>query len=317
MKRIIDIFFLLITVVNVNSLDSQIYIEQNNQINNGSENYFVINDDKFDIIISNTNNKSIHIFAYHNDQMFSKYKYPIMCENTVMFHPASALINNANENKELTLYINREMQHNNISFDKRINVGDTAILRIKDIADIDNEFIGTLYLTIFIDYNENEILDQNEIGNISIFINKSYNTILFKAKVYISTVGYWVMDIRNPVYRREYFYVRITTEQERERFFELFGRNYPDSLNRIRELDYTKYNMYIIFSPITGEVILYNNPYHYNGEFKLIFDIAINKQSNRGMYVFARNCIVEKSKDRYEMWINDYGRLMRLEEMEL
>jgi hypothetical protein len=304
-------------VVNANAFDSLIHIEQNNRINNGSGNYFVIDDNKFDIVISNTNNKPIHIFVYHNDRMFSKYQYPLSCENTVMFHPASALTNDSNENKELTLYINREMQHNNISFDKRINMDDTAILRIKDIADVDNKFTGTLYLTIFIDYNENEILEQNEIGNISIFINKSYNTILFKAKVYISTLGYRLIDIRNPVYGREYFYVRITNEHEKERFFELFGRNYYDSLNRISELDYTRYNMYIIFSPITDEIELYNNPYHYNGEFKLFFDITINKQSNRGRYVFSRNYIVEKSNDKYEMWINDYGRLIKLEEMEL
>jgi hypothetical protein len=238
-----------------------------------------------------------------------------------MFHPASALINNNDADNELTLYINREMQHNNLVFDKRINEDDMAILRIKNIADIDNRFTGTLYLTIFIDYNENEIIEQNEIENISIFINKSHDTVLFKARAYISTIGYKVMDIQNPVYGEEYFYVKITNEHEKERFFELFGRNYYDmpylTYNRIRELDYEKYNMYIIFSPVTDGIELYNNPYHYNGEFKLFFDINIAKQSNRERYVFARNYEVEKTDDRYEIWINDYGRIIKLEEMKL
>ncbi|MDR2500101.1 MAG: hypothetical protein LBD37_03340 [Treponema sp.] len=86
------------------------------------------------------------------------------------------MINNGDENKALA--INKEMRHNSISFDERINKGSDAVLRIKNIADIENRFAGTLYVTIFIDYNENGIVERNEIENISIVINKSRNTVL-------------------------------------------------------------------------------------------------------------------------------------------
>ena len=108
MKRIVVIFFLLILNVNINALDSIIQIEQNGQINNGSGNHFVIDDNKFNIIISNTNGEPIHIFVYHNNQMFLKYQYPISCENTVMFHPASVLIRHRerpNANEKIPLWV--------------------------------------------------------------------------------------------------------------------------------------------------------------------------------------------------------------------
>jgi hypothetical protein len=321
MKRAIFLLFTLIVTIKVNAFDSIIQIEQNNQINNGSDDYFIIEDNKFNLIISNANDKAIHIFVYHNNQMFTKYQYPIHCEDTVTFHPATALINNNDENNEMTLYINKEMQHNVITPEKRITNRNKSIIKIKDITDGDDRFNGTLYVTVFIDYNGNGIIEQNETGNISIFINKSQDTILFRARVYISTMGYWIKDIQYPVYGREYFYVKITNEYEKERFLELFGKDYYNGPYRtdkqIRGIDYSKYNMYIIFTPITNEIELYNNPHHYNGEHKLIFDININKQSNRGTYVFARNYDVEKSNDRYEIWINNYGQLIKLNEKKL
>lgn len=298
-----------------------IKIRQNNQNINESAGIYNIADNKFEILVSNKNNNIISIFAYHSGEMFNKYSYPVKCQDTVIFHPATSLINDADENREITLYINREMQFNAITEEKRKDENGISIIKIKDIADTDDRFSGTLYLTIFIDFNNNNIIESNEINNISVAINRKGNSGLFRARIYVSTMGGWNRDINYPVYGNEYFYVKITSEAELERFLELFGREYGvntySTINRVRNLDYLRRNMYILFTPITTEIEFYNNPYRYAGENRLIFETRINKNSNKGRYVFYREYHVDKTKDIYEIWINVNGSLRRANELKL
>jgi len=298
----------------------EIKIRQNNQIVHESANIYKIADNKFEILVTNKNNNIISIFAYHNDEMFNKYAYPVKCQDTVIFRPATSLINNADANGEITLNINREMQFNVITGEKRNDEDGISIIKIKDIADTDNKFNGILFLTFFIDFNNNNIIEINEIKNISVAINRTENSRLFRARIYVSTIGGWNNDINYPVYGNDYFYVKISNEAEKERFFELFGRQYGDnsySTNRVRNLDYSKNNMYILFSPITAEIELYNNPYRYAGENRLIFESRINYNSTRGKYVFYREYRVEKRNDLYEIWININGSMKRANELKL
>ena len=327
-KVILPIFFILVFFIldpcsSLPPVDNtfEVKLRQDNQIIDVLQGSCAISDNKFEILITNKNKRDINIFAYHSDEMFTKYSYPIKCDKTVIFHPATFIIDNADENKEITLTINREMQYNVITPDKRIDDNGMSIIKIKDIADTDDKFDGVLYLTIFIDQNNNKRIEDSEIKNITIAINKSRNTTLFKAKIHISTMGGWLRDINYPVFSNDYFFVKISNEEEKRRFFELFGQNYGDATysttNRIRDTDYSRNNMYILFSPITTEIELYNNPYRYSGENKLIFDTRINHNSNRGKYVFYREYRVEKNKDLYEIWININGILKRPRELKL
>ncbi|WP_461247081.1 hypothetical protein [Treponema sp. R6D11] len=299
----------------------KVSIEQNGKNVNASNDIYTLEDQKFNILINNVNDKTIHIFAYHNEEMFSKYSYPVECENTVIFNPATALIDNANENKEITLTINIEMQYNVITPEKRATHNNTAVIKIKDIADYDGKYDGTLYLTIFVDLNDNDIIEANEVKNISLSIDRTAKSILFGDKIYISTIGSRIKDIKNYEYSNEYLYAKITSDPERQLFLLLFGKNNfvnPNStVNRIIATDYSKYNLYVVFSPITTQVELDNNPYHYSGENKLIFDTITNKEANNGTYVFCREYRVEKNKDIYEMWINDNGKLKKIKKYDL
>ncbi|MDR1858549.1 MAG: hypothetical protein LBQ69_03680 [Treponema sp.] len=302
-------------------MNFDIFIEQNNRIIIEENGVYSIDDQKLNILVKNADNRTIHIFAYHNEEMFKKYSYPIKCENTVIFHPATALMDKADENMEITLTINREMQYNAITPEKRTGENGTAIIKIKDIADIDDKFSGILYLAVFIDFNENNIIDENEIRNLSIKIDRSNNSILFRARIYVSTMGSWIRNIGYPVYSNDYMYVKITNETEKQYFLSLFGEsnfiNTYSTINRIVNLDYTRYNMYVIFSPVTKEIELFGNPYYYSGENRLIFETRINRESNRGLYVFCREYRVEKNSDRFDVWINDNGELRRINRFEL
>jgi len=299
----------------------KVSVEQNNKNINESNDVYTLEDQKFNILVNNVDDKIIHIFAYHNDEMFSKYSYPVECEKTVIFHPATALINSANEEKEISLTINKEMQYNVITPEKRTTNNNTAVIKIKDIADYDGKYDGILYLTIFVDLNDNDIIEANEVKNISLGIERTAKSILFGDKIYVSTIGSRIKDIKNYEYSNEYLYAKITSDQERQLFLLLFGKNNfvntNSTVNRIISIDYSKYNMYVVFSPITTEIELYNNPYHYSGENKLIFDTKINKEANNGTYVFCREYRIEKNKDTLEMWINDNGKLKKIKKFDL
>jgi len=299
----------------------KVSIEQNNKNINESNDIYTLEDKKFNILINDVDDKTIHIFAYHNDEMFSKYSYPVECENTVIFNPATALIDNADKNTEITLMINKEMQYNVITPEKRITDDNTAVIKIKNIADYEGKYNGTLYLTIFVDFNDNNIIEENEVKNISLNIERTVNSNLFGAKIYVSTIGHRIKDIKNLEYSNDYMYVKITGDMDKQLFVLLFGRsnfvNTNPTYNRITNVDYSKYNMYVIFSPITTEIELHNNPYHYHGENKLIFDTRINKEANAGTYVFCREYRVEKKQDKFEMWLNDNGKLKKIKKFDL
>ena len=299
----------------------KVVVEQNNKNINAQNWVYNLEDQKFSISVNDVDDRTIHIFAYYSDEMFTKYTYPVEPKDTVIFYPATSLIDSADDNKEITLTINKEMQFNAVTPEKRTANNNTAVIKIKDIADTDEKLEGIIYLTIFIDFNDNNIIDENEVRNISLKINKSDNSVLFGAKIYVSTIGSRIKDINNYEYSNDYSYVRITSDMERQLFLLLFGRNNfvntNSTVNRIINVDYSKYNLYVIFSPITTEIELYNNPYHYSGEKKLIFDTKINKGANYGRYVFCREYRVEKNKDIFEMWINDNGKLKKIKKFDL
>jgi len=299
----------------------EVIIEQNDKKINESNGFYTIEDQKFNILVRNAGDKTINIFAYHNEEMFRKYTYPVECKKTVMFHPGTALIDNADKDKEITLALNREMQYNVIPPEKRTDNNSTSLIKIKNIANTDNKYNGSLYLTFLVDFNNDNIIDKNEVKNISLKINKSSSGILFKDKVYVSSIGNWIKDLEYPVYSNEFSYVKITNEKEKQKFLQSFGQNNftnPYSkINRIDILDYTKYNMYIIFSPVTKDIELSGNPYHYSGENKLIFETRTNREANRGVYVYYREYRVEKNTDIFEMWVNDRGRLRKINKFDL
>jgi hypothetical protein len=293
-----------------------VFIEQNNRKINELNGFYTLEDQKFNILVKNAGNKAINIFAYHNEEMFRKYRFPVECKETNMFHPGTAIIDNADKNKEITLALNREMQFNVITPEKRTDDDSIALIKIKDIADTDNKYNGALFLTFLVDFNNNNIIEQNEVKNISLKINKTANGCLFKGKVHVSTIGSWLKDLNYPVYSNEYSYVKITNDKEKQKFFQSFGQNNFTSpyskVNRIDNLDCTKYNMYVVFSPVTKDLELTGNPYHYSGENKLIFETRTNREANRGDYVYCREYRVEKDIDIFELWINDKGRLRKI-----
>jgi len=303
------------------SANLEVFIEQNDRKINEMNGYYTVEDQKFNILVRNAGDKTINIFAYHNEEMFRKYTFPVECKKTVIFHPGTAIIDNADKNKEITLALNREMQYNVITPEKRIDNDSAALIKIKDIADTDNKYNGALYLTFLVDLNNNNIIENNEVKNISLKINKSANGGLFKGKVYVSTIGSWIKDLDYPVYSNDYSYAKITNDKEKQKFFQSFGQsnftNQFSKVNRIDILDYTKYNMYVVFSPVTKDLELSGNPYHYSGENKLIFETRTNREANRGDYVYCREYRVEKETDIFELLINDKGRLKKINKIEL
>jgi hypothetical protein len=297
-------------------ISGNISIRQNDKEVIASNGMFNITGMPFEIIFDNVNlDDNIAIFAYHSDEMFNRYDYPIITDETVMFAPGTGLAMEVDENKSFFLRINTEMTQNYISSDRRINNTNQAVLRIKGFADTLNRFQEhkIAYLSIYIDYNKNGIIDLNEIKNIIIKVNQSI-AMGEKTKVYISTMGssLEVVGSENLIHNN-FILFKITSQDEAERFSEYMQENttYYSGYRTagITNIDYNKNNKYFLMTP-KGLSASANQPYHYSGEYDLIFDISDTNDNKNGNYVSLRTYTVSKDDDIFTIRINWYGEIL-------
>ena len=149
--------------------DEAVFIYQANHEIQGRDKIYEIQDKPFEIVVEGVDEEdNIAIFAYHNDEMFDRYSYPVSTSDTVIFAPATGLAMPHNEDRKFFLRINKELTQNYFSRGRRINKANHAIIQIKRIIDPYHLFLGkdTAYLTLFVDFNKNSFIEENEIRNI-------------------------------------------------------------------------------------------------------------------------------------------------------
>ncbi len=113
---------------------------------------------------------AVAIFAYPTDEMFHRYIYPVSTSDTVMFAPATGLAMYENKDRAYYLSLNREGTHNYMSPDRRINRQNGATLNILGFQTIEGrqEHPRKVYLSLFIDSNQDRIIESHEIRHITL-----------------------------------------------------------------------------------------------------------------------------------------------------
>lgn len=297
------------------NINGTISISQNGEEVLARDGIFQIINKPFEVIIDNVSLKdNIAIFAYHSDEMFNRYDYPIRTADTVMFAPGTSLAMSVEKNISFFLRINEEYTQNYFPSDRRINHENQTILRIKGFADTLNRFQKRhiAYLSIFIDYNKNGIIEKNEISNIIIKVNQ-VATPPKKIKVYISTMGSRLAIINSEAKIHNQFVVfKISSQDEAKRFSEYMRKNtnyYRGyQIAGIVNIDYDINNKYFIMSP-RGLSVEFYQPYHFSGEFDLIFDVLELDKSMSFNYVSLRTYTVAKDDDIFSIKINLKGKI--------
>lgn len=264
----------------------------------------------FQIVVNNIRNEdNIAIFAYHSDEMFNRYNYPIHSSDTVMFAPGTGIAMSIDDDTSFFLRINKEMSQNYITSDRRINIEHQAILRIKGFADTYNRYSENkiAYLTFFIDSNKNRIIEANEINNIVIKVHQS-TVQAEKTKVYHSTIGssIEINDQQHEIYSN-FILFKITNIDEATKFSDYlrYNTNYYNGLRRdgLGNVDYSTKNKYFLMTP-KGLSIKALQPYHYSGEDALIFDIVATEEEKSQNYCSLRTYTVLKDDDIFTFLVH-------------
>ena len=145
-------------------------------------------------------------------------------------------------------------------------------------------------------------------------------------KIYVSTVG-MPFFVKNDVQysNNDFIMYRIEAIKQRDKLLsellniiEISDRNETqyNMLGRVLSLiKYKKEHAYVILSPIKKDIRI-EQPYHYKGENKLIFDTA-TKSTGRSHHLYLRTYAVDKANDRYKKMINIDGKLLELSLTEL
>ena len=322
MLRKIKIMILLLTTlsmisVNVFSADKQLdnllSIEQDNKKISAKASLYEILNKTFDIKVTNIKESDgIQIFISTDKKTINFSKGSIPLDDTDIFAYGNSVANEADEKtKEISLYFDSERITNYLSEDRRINQGDSAIVRVGGLGNEINTTaqIQNLYFIVFIDFNENKSIEKNEVIHFQLKIKGSGP--LFTGKVYVSTIGYYVTNFKKQA-NDDYKLYKITNKSGLERFMK-------EVTNDIRYLEYLlnddeastfkKHNYYIIHSPVTSTLFL-DQPYRYSDKKQLIFDVVPSSEQVNKEYIAARNYKIEKKQDILTIYVNDNGKLI-------
>ena len=123
-----------------------------------------LKDYNFDICIDNiTTEDDVCLFAFYNDEYMNKYKLPINKDDTDIFCPGSGLAeNDLDAEKGYSLSINKPFTFHYLHAPRRINKENSCVIPVREITDPTGEFADKIYFSIFVDYNKNGIIEEQE-----------------------------------------------------------------------------------------------------------------------------------------------------------
>ncbi len=234
---------------------------------------------------------------------------------TIMFNPGTYLIKGKfNEKKGHDLTVVDSYGFNGFQYSERINRNSEAIIPVTSISDKSGLFNGTADFYFFVDYNNNNVIEENEFTKIKINISGDGN-LFSNQKAYISTVGYKVENMRSLPKDNDYhvyviesflgalkFIAEVTSDASNLAYFmENSGSQLKDA------------RFYIVHSPVTNTILL-QQPYVISGSKNLIFEVRETDtpdESENSYYISARNYWVYKNKDRFTIYIKTDAGLIK------
>lgn len=290
MKKILLIISLLCITFNLSALSKYkmqvkdiIQIKHNNQTYNVTDNTsFTFDSEEFDLFfnrLKKDQSVSIYTSSTYSPNLIPGYygKFPVESSETT-FAPGGGLAEgpfNPDEGYSLSV-INSFNKFHYIYDERRINTKEGAVLPVRRITDSSGEYTNRIYITFFIDFDNNQIIEENEIWNIDItFTNKYEKDYSEKNRAYVSSTGYSVLT-GNYDGERFICYELHTTSNLKD----FYLREKDSFINRPVDY-YIKWenpdeifknnNVHVILLPKNYTFV--NNPFRIKGDKTLYFEI--------------------------------------------
>lgn len=286
-------------------------IFQNFMTIKGDNEQYEIMDEPFNLVLDGLESiRNIKIFAYHTPEYFDLYKWPIAVTETPMFRSGSSLAINLQE--PVSLQINGKHSVNNIVSEQwKVNDGQATIL-IDGFKDPFNKVNNKIFLTIFVDFNENEIIENNEIKNITINTALSELSVPTE-KTYLFETKFHIAVTSSDVSMHENFLVfKLTNPQEGLELSNYMRKN-TDFFKYRRRAHFVNWfyeteNQYVLMSPMGAQLTI-QRPYHYEGSSYLIFDITESEEYINDNHMLIMFFPIKKEDDIHDIKFNINGSL--------
>ena len=147
------------------SLSECISIKEGSKVFRTAENPSIVLDDyAFDIAIDNISKDDVVcLFAFYNEDYMSKYQLPVKTEDTELFCPGCGLAESLLDPEQgYSLSINKPSTFHYLFNERRLNYENSCVIPVRKITDPTGNFAGKICFSIFVDYNGNKIIEENE-----------------------------------------------------------------------------------------------------------------------------------------------------------
>ncbi len=290
MKKNIIIISLLFLAFNLSALSKYkikvkdiLQIKHNGQTYNVSDNTsFSFDSEEFDLFFSRLKKEqAVSIYAsttYSVDPIpYYTGNFPVDSSKTI-FAPGGGLAEyplNPEEGYSLSV-INFFNGFHYIYDERRINTKEGALLPVRKITDATGEYTNRIYLTFFIDFDNNSIIEENEIWNIDItFTNKYGKDFSENNRAYVSSMGYSVLT--GDYDEKEFICYELHSTSNLNSFYKAekvsFINRPPEYYIKWAKPDevFSKEIEYVILLPKNYTFV--NNPFRIKGDKTLYFEI--------------------------------------------
>lgn len=271
----------------------------------------LLNDCAFDIFVDKiTTDEAVYLFAYHNEDFMNKYQLPIKTDETEMFCPGSGLAESVlDPEKGYSLSINNPSTFHYLHEPRRLNNENSCVIPVRKITDPTGKFSGKIYFSLFVDYNNDSVIDENEYSTFVIsfspLVTFDSNDFSKENRGYVSSMGYTVK--RENYSNASFQTYKITSEKGFEKFVRQTKKNFSgktpkDYFNHLfDQKNMDDCDIYLVMAPNNMSFI--NNPFKIIGNNALIFEVE--EVSTDKTPVSLR--VIRKAKSEPDIQISFYS----------
>ena len=293
------------------SLSNLITIKEGDKNLKISENANIVLDNyMFDICIDNIiPDDAVYLFAYYNTDFMNKYQFPVNKDETEIFCTGSALAEyDLDPGKGYSLSINEPFTFHYVYKTRRINKSNSCIIPVRKLTDPTGKFAGKICFSFFVDYNNNNIIEENEYAAFEISLSPSVtfnaNDFSEENRAYLSALGYTVK--KENFHNKNYQVYKITSEKDFEKFIKATRSNFSGKKPKdyfqhyFDQKNMTTNDAYLLMIP--DNMSFANNPFKILGNNALFFEVVETPKGKDSVSLK----IINKEKNEADFEISFY-----------
>ncbi len=292
--------------------DSVSIIQGEREIKLSENSYAFMDSEIFTIRFYGINkNQGVKIFAYFDDSHMNKYTFPVKTIETDMFDDAMCMAEYPlNPETGYTLSVHEAYGVHYIGEDRRINYENYAELPVTAISDATGKLKEKIYLSFFVDYNNDKSVSENEYAAIELIMPHDFNKTVTHVseedfaenkRAYFHSAGFRAK--RENYAGRRFIMYKIKSHSDFERICEIekdtfISKPLPDYFGFMMEDKNLTEPRLLLLAP--KGISFSNNPFRLRGDSTVYFE-AVDEESGNSP-VSIRSLFYKDSYDKIAVY---------------